>query len=335
MNNHVPPHRPEETYSQGFWYAIIAAILYMICSMILMVNMLGYFTGHYQRHFALTHHQRTLMLQTMLFFFWLAGGAAVFARTCDLSYVDALYFADVTVLTVGFGDITPPNDVGRGMVLPFSVGGIIMLGLMVNSIHRFARELGEDKVIKRHTEKARIHTVGRSVTTSLDLRRHQGGEEERPRLPSEVAPAKRSDRVITWRDPTGRRMSVADAPEEPAEGSLTKTNTAEEVPGMGKPLSRTNTAKDEDAPMPGLRRAITNRVSAVGTTVVRRVRNKPKLILLREEKDRFDAMRLIQHQTTTFKRWYNLGTSTVAFGLLWCVGAIVFWKVEVIVKSFP
>ena len=52
----------------------------MISSMLLMVNMLGYFLGHYPQHFNLTDAQRTLILQTMMFFIWLAGGAGVFAR---------------------------------------------------------------------------------------------------------------------------------------------------------------------------------------------------------------------------------------------------------------
>jgi potassium channel subfamily K, other eukaryote len=48
--------------------------------MLLMVNMVGYFMGRYPQNFTLTDHQRTLILQTMLFFIWLAGGAAVFSR---------------------------------------------------------------------------------------------------------------------------------------------------------------------------------------------------------------------------------------------------------------
>jgi potassium channel subfamily K len=47
--------------------------------MILMINMLGYFLGHYPQRFNLSDHQRTLILQTMLFFLWLAGGGAIFA----------------------------------------------------------------------------------------------------------------------------------------------------------------------------------------------------------------------------------------------------------------
>jgi potassium channel subfamily K, other eukaryote len=80
MQIYTPPNRPYETYTQGYWYAISAAAIYLVCSMILMVNMLGYFLGRYPDHFALTDAQRTLILQTMLFFIWLAGGAGIFSR---------------------------------------------------------------------------------------------------------------------------------------------------------------------------------------------------------------------------------------------------------------
>jgi potassium channel subfamily K len=79
MHIYVPPKGPLEVYSQGFWYAVFAAVLYCICSMLLMVNMLGYFLGHYPQTFDLTESQRTLILQTMLFFVWLAGGGAIFS----------------------------------------------------------------------------------------------------------------------------------------------------------------------------------------------------------------------------------------------------------------
>ena len=55
---------------------------------------------------------------------------------------------------------------------------------------------------------------------------------------------------------------------------------------------------------------------------------KPKLILLREERDRFNAMRAIQSDTLRFKRWYALSISLAAFVLLWCCGAVVFWQCE-------
>ena len=92
MNEFVPPVSPNQLYSQGFWHAVIAAVLYLVSSMALMLNMLGYFLGHYPQHFELSDEQRNLILQTMLFFIWLAGGAAVFAKVEGWSYVDSVSF---------------------------------------------------------------------------------------------------------------------------------------------------------------------------------------------------------------------------------------------------
>jgi hypothetical protein len=50
--------------------------------------MIGYFLGHYPQRFELDDHQRTLILQTMLFFIWLAMGAAVFSRVENMNNSD-------------------------------------------------------------------------------------------------------------------------------------------------------------------------------------------------------------------------------------------------------
>lgn len=300
MEVHVPPIRPQQTYTQGFWYAVIAACLYMVCSMLLMVNMLGYFLGHYPQHFTLTDSQRTLILQTMLFFFWLAGGAAMFAKIestygnggLTWGYVNALYFADVTILTVGFGDLYPTSNVGRGIVFPYAIGGILMLGLMVSSISKFAAEIGSEKVIRRHIEHSRSRTFGRTVTTSLELEEH-----ERPPIHGGVRPV--ISAPIDYNDAT-REKTVRIEDSIPVENHHRRTAT-----GIGT----------------------LRRVTSRATEPMRRVRT-PKLILLREEKDRFEAMRHIQHDTSRFKRWYALAMSIFSFGLLWCVGAVVFWVCE-------
>ena len=49
---------------------------------------------------------------------------------------------------------------------------------------------------------------------------------------------------------------------------------------------------------------------------------------MREEKDRFDAMRKIQKNARQFKKWSALCVSIGAFGILWCIGAVVFWIAE-------
>lgn len=55
---------------------------------------------------------------------------------------------------------------------------------------------------------------------------------------------------------------------------------------------------------------------------------RPRLLVMREEKDRFDAMRRIQYDTMRFRRWNDLIISIVAFGIVWTCGAVVFWQLE-------
>jgi potassium channel subfamily K len=60
----------------------------------------------------------------------------------------------------------------------------------------------------------------------------------------------------------------------------------------------------------------------------KRASRREKLILLKEERDRFNAMRDIQAHTRKFKQYYSLSFSVLAFGILWCVGALVFYYAE-------
>ncbi|KAI5235671.1 voltage-gated potassium channel [Aureobasidium subglaciale] len=294
MNQYVPPHHPQQSYTQGFWYAVIAAVFYLICSMLLMVNMLGYFLGHYPERFNLTDSQRTLILQTMLFFVWLAGGAGVFSLVetkygqdlFNWSYVNALYFCQVTVLTIGFGDLYASSNIGRGLVMPYAVGGIIMLGLIVTSLTSFAAELGEDNIVQKHIERSRTRTIGRSFTSSIELR-------DREELALGLRPT-----ISRPFDPVNRSIEFAD----------NATRSKDDDPNQG--------------PFSTLRRTASIPLTAF------RPNRKPRLLLLREEKDRFAAMRRIQQKTQKWKKWSGLGVSVAAFAILWCIGALIFWIAE-------
>ncbi|KAF2713247.1 voltage-gated potassium channel [Pleomassaria siparia CBS 279.74] len=284
MQIYARPDRPNETYTQGFWYAVAAAAFYLICSMILMINMLGYFLGHYPDTFALTDAQRTLILQTMFFFIWLGGGAAAFSRIesdereLGWSFADALYFCDVTILTVGFGDLYPTTDLARGLVFPYSVGGIIMLGLVISSIYKFMKQLGEDHIIQAHIDRMRERTVKRTVNNSFDLRKREHD----------------AHRLIR-RHPYSKKSQISG----PSNRRAYRTAIGETIPKVRH-----------------------------ATLAIPLRKKQPRLLLLREEKDRFEAMRAIQAQTHKFKKWYALTFSILAFGILWCVGAVVFWHTE-------
>jgi len=267
MDIYAPPIGSNRVYSQAYWSAVIAACLYFILSFILMINMLGYFLGKYPQHFSLTDEQRTLILQMTAFVIWLLVGAAIFQPVLGISFADALYFCDVTVLTLGFGDITASSPAGRGLVWPYAVIGIIILGLVVQSIHKFAREVHYDNVIRKHIEHKRQTTFDRAINSQ------------------EVCASKG------------------------------KASTLEDIVPPAVALQNSKTHHH---------RPIRNTINAIATAR----RPRPRINIMREEKDRFDAMRRIQHDALRFRRWNDLVISVVAFAIVWSCGAAVFWRLE-------
>lgn len=321
MHLYDPPVGPSQTYSQGYWHAVLACILYMIGAVILMINMLGYFLGKYPQHFDLDDSQRTLILQTMLFFFWLAAGAGIFSKLCGFSYSDALYFCDVTVLTIGFGDYVSPNDAGRGFVFPYTVLGIIFLGLMINSIRKFAISMSHDKVIKAHALHERARTFGRTVTSENELRDRLGLP---PRRPSEArlsAEGKKAS-IVSGRQ---SRDSISQYGHFKIKGrAITFHERRKPATGGG----RGGAGRSAVATWPMSRdEKVRARKEASGAHT-KRANRREKLLLLKEEKDRFDAMRQIQANTHKFKQYYALSMSVLAFVILWFGGAVVFMLAE-------
>ena len=93
---------------------------------------------------------------------------------------------------------------------------------------------------------------------------------------------------------------------------------------MSRPVNEKRIPGDGEKPQP-------NGLTKMGDIVAKAAtpgRRKSRALLLREEKDRFDAMRDIQKSTKSFKQWTALTISVIAFGTLWCVGAVVFWRTE-------
>lgn len=120
---------PREEYinSQAFYYGMFAAILYFVTASLMVVTVYGAYTRHYAEDFQLTTAQRTLMLQTILFLLYLLLGALVFSTIEDWPYLDAVYWADVTLFTVGFGDFAAASPLGRALLIPYALIGVISL----------------------------------------------------------------------------------------------------------------------------------------------------------------------------------------------------------------
>jgi potassium channel subfamily K len=157
---------PAESHalSQAYYYAIIAAALYCVVSMLMIVTVVGAYRGRYAKEFQLTSSQRTLMLQTISFMVYLLLGALVYKEVEGWPYLDAVYWANFTLLTIGIGgEYVPKTHLGRSLLFPYAFGGILTVGLVIGSIRSLALERGKHKMATRFVEKKR-----QKVLSSVD-----------------------------------------------------------------------------------------------------------------------------------------------------------------------
>jgi potassium channel subfamily K, other eukaryote len=151
--------RSDHAFSQAYYYAIFAAMLYFLVASLMAVTVWGANKGHYDKEFQLTMSQRTLMLQTISFLVYLLLGAVIYSHIEGWQFLDALYWADYTLLTVGIGNYAPKTNLGRGLLFPFAIGGIIILGLVIGSIRSLVLDRGKVKIGARIIEKERRRLV--------------------------------------------------------------------------------------------------------------------------------------------------------------------------------
>lgn len=129
----------------------------------------------FSRGYKLTMSQRSLMLQTLLFLGYLLAAGAVYSNIEDWEYLDAVYYVNVTLFTIGFGDFSPKTHLGRSLFFPMAVGGIIFVGLIIASIRTLVLESGSRKISTRMLEKARHKAIkhGDPATGTFKLRGFQ------------------------------------------------------------------------------------------------------------------------------------------------------------------
>ncbi|KAL5113472.1 hypothetical protein ACEQ8H_008636 [Pleosporales sp. CAS-2024a] len=154
----------EHALSQAYYYGIIAAGLYFVVASLMAFTAYGAWRGHYSKNFQLTSSQRTLMLQTISFMVYLLLGALVFCKVEGWSFLDAVYWADFTLLTVGIGgELVPKTHTGRSLLFPYAIGGLIMVGLVIGSVISLILEHGKQKLSARFVELKR-----QKVLSSID-----------------------------------------------------------------------------------------------------------------------------------------------------------------------
>ncbi|KAG9256808.1 uncharacterized protein F5Z01DRAFT_618048 [Emericellopsis atlantica] len=163
-----PAPKDQYIWSQAFWYGIWAAILYFVTSSLMVVTFLGAWKDKYPKDFMLTMSQRTLMLQTVMFLVYLLLGALLFSHLEDWNYLDTVYWADVTLFTIGLGDYYPTTTVAEALLIPYAFIGIISLGLVIASIRSLMLERGRKRLDARIEERRRRLALKRMERSGTD-----------------------------------------------------------------------------------------------------------------------------------------------------------------------
>jgi potassium channel subfamily K len=169
------------------------------------------------------------------------------------------------------------------------------LGLVISSISKFAGELSEDKIVRKHVDKERARTVERAIEEPDAVRRRDSRSSNHPTNARHIAISRPFDARLQ----DGHSIALSAYNNQPSMAQRRRSSVSV-IPQVRKRATIKDALK----------------------------RKEKKLIVLRDQKDRFEAMRRIQHSTARFKRWYALTLSAIAFSLLWCVGAVVFWQCE-------
>lgn len=146
----------------SYYFACFAAALYFMMASLMCLTVWGALSGRYAKKFDITTSQRTLMMQTIALMVYLLVGAGIYTGLENWRYNDSVYWATFTLLTIGIGDnFVPKTHAGRTLLLFYTFGGIVAIGLVISSIRSLLLEKGAIKLHARTVEKkrSRVYTI--------------------------------------------------------------------------------------------------------------------------------------------------------------------------------
>jgi hypothetical protein len=163
---------PQQTlqYTQNYFYGIFAAGLYILIAVLLAIYTANVHSVHLTDQERRTVECTSIILRATAFCVFLLVGAAAYATIEGWSFMDALYWADYTLLTIGIGNVAPKTHLGQSLLFPYASAGILNTGLVITSITSFTENIRElsikFKIEEVHSGMQDRRTIDESSSTS-------------------------------------------------------------------------------------------------------------------------------------------------------------------------
>lgn len=166
-------------YTENFFAGIISASLYVLIAVLLSIYVVSLKVSPIGPADRRKIECTSIVFRVAAFAILLLGGAAVYSTIEGWSLMDALYFTDYTLLTIGLGDIAPQTHLGRSLLFPYATLGITSLGFLVTAVASFTDQMRELKLgWKIEEARKQIDNANSSEKTADGLPRAEGAQSQ-------------------------------------------------------------------------------------------------------------------------------------------------------------
>ncbi|KAJ6108695.1 hypothetical protein N7523_010018 [Penicillium sp. IBT 18751x] len=179
------------TYTENFFAGVISAGLYVLIAVMLSIYMASMPASPYGRADRRKIEYTSIVFRINTFVILLLGGAAMYSSIEGWSLMDALYFTDFTLLTIGIGNLAPQTHLGRSLLFPYAALGITSLGFVITAVASFMDQMRDLKL------KCKLKKSRRTLETTDPSKKTAGGAPSQTSLVRSRVP--KSEEVLELR----------------------------------------------------------------------------------------------------------------------------------------
>ncbi|PVH91429.1 voltage-gated potassium channel [Periconia macrospinosa] len=126
--------------TQAYYYSVFASALSFAALISVVFHGIGVIRTYYAKHTKWDETQKALLRQSICLTAYLIIGSAIFAQIEDWAFLDALFWADFTLLTIGLGgEFTTKTTLGRVLLFPYAILGMVLVALLIISVRKLMK----------------------------------------------------------------------------------------------------------------------------------------------------------------------------------------------------